>query len=336
MRIYEKNPNVFITGLRKIGLDPTMPPSLSFQRLTDKQKQDIVAAAAYSKGVKEHGDKSYQVSNPNPLTQNKLQEAYNPFPMNEEQEAVLKNYAEATGIAFENLLNMVAEAKAKKKAEKLAKKDYDDDGKLESPEDEYKGSVDKAIKNAISETERKTSVKDLFKALDAEKFSKEQIDDIDFLAGKIDDIMNKMFNDVADNPKELAIKYQNKKSNISEDTDLGHQDDEPYFIKTELYQIAKQAIELYKMLNALDNMGEIDFPHWWQAKIVLAKSYLQGAKDYLDSSLAVGDEELEEAGIRVSDKLGGNQYFRSAGDADAVITAAKKAGVTLTKTNIPE
>ena len=64
----------------------------------------------------------------------------------------------------------------------------------------------------MSETERKTSVKDLFKALDAEKFNKEEINDIDFLAGKIDDIMNKMFNDVADNPKELAIKYQ-KQSN---------------------------------------------------------------------------------------------------------------------------
>jgi hypothetical protein len=47
-------------------------------------------------------------------------------------------------------------------------------------------------------------------------------------------------------------------------------------------------------------MGEIDFPHWWQAKIVLAKNYLQGSKDYLDSALAIGneegeDEEIEEA-----------------------------------------
>jgi hypothetical protein len=228
MRIYEKNPNVFITGLRKIGLDPTMPPSLSFKKLTDKQKQDIVATAAYSKGVKEHGDKSYQVSNPNPLTQNKLQETYNPFPMNEEQEAVLRNYAESTGIAFENLLNMVAEAKAKKKA----KTDYDKDGELESPEEEYKGSVDKAIKQATNE-----------------------------------------------------------------DLDLGHQDNEPRMIKGELYQIAKQATELYKMIDAVDNMGEVDFPHWWQAKIVLAKNYLQGAKDYLDSALAVGNEEgeMEEA-----------------------------------------
>jgi hypothetical protein len=243
------------------------------------------------KGLDEHGQYAGKVADVNPRTQGKLKESYNPFPMNEEQEAVLRNYAEATGIAFENLLNMVAEAKAKKKA----KKDYDGDGKIESSEDEYKGSRDKAIKNAISEIERRTSIKDLFKALDAKEFSKEQINDTDFLEGEIDDIMDKMFNDVADNPKELAKKYQDKKSTTNEDLDLGHQDNEPHMIKGELYQIAKQATELYKMINAVDNMGEVDFPHWWQAKVVLAKNYLTGAKDYLDSALAVGNEEMEEA-----------------------------------------
>jgi hypothetical protein len=274
MALYKNNSKAFSAEFKKIGLDPSMPPSLAFNKLTDKQKKEVYSNvavnAASSKGLKE---------------------SYNPFPMNEEQEAVLRNYAEATGIAFENLLNMVAEAKAKKKA----KKDYDGDGKIESSEEEYKGSRDKAIKNAISEIERRTSIKDLFKALDAKEFSKEEISDIDFLAGEIDDIMDKMFNDVADNPKELAKRYQDKKNNISEDLDLGHQDNEPHMIKGELYQIAKQATELYKMINAVDNMGEVDFPHWWQAKIVLAKNYLTGAKDYLDSSLAVGNEEMEEA-----------------------------------------
>jgi hypothetical protein len=247
------------------------------------------------KGLDEHGQYAGKVADVNPRTQGKLKESYNPFPMNEDQEAVLRRYAESTGIAFENLLNMVAEAKAKKKA----KKDYDGDGKIESSEEEYKGSRDKAIKNAISETERRTSIKDLFKALDAKEFNKEQINNTDFLAGEIDDIMDKMFNDVADNPKELAIKYQkqsNNSSSMNEDLDLGHQDNEPRMIKSELYTIAKQATELYKMVNSVDNMGEVDFPHWWQAKIVLAKNYLTGAKDYLDSALAIGneDDELDE------------------------------------------
>ena len=279
-----------------------------------------------------------------------LKESYTPFPMTEDQEAVIRKYAESTGIAFENLLNMVAEAKAKKKA-KPDFLDLDKDGDKE--ESMKKAAQDKEIKehgkdydrvsdvnadsSPISELGRRTSVNDLFKALDDEKFSKEQINDTDFLVDRIDDIMDKIFHDVADNPKELAIRYQNKKNTISEDLDLGHQDNEPRMIKGELYQIAKQATELYKMIDAVDNMGEVDFPHWWQAKIVLAKNYLEGAKDYLDSSLAVGnEEELEEAGIRVSDKSGGNQYFRSDTEANAAINAAKKVGVTLTKTNIPE
>ena len=180
------------------------------------------------KGLDEHGQYAGKVADVNPRTQGKLKEGYTPFPMTEDQEAVIRKYAESTGIAFENLLNMIAEAKAKKKAKKLADTDYDEDGELESSEDEYKGSRDKAIKQATNE-----------------------------------------------------------------DLDLGHQDNEPRMIKGELYQIAKQATELYKMINALDNMGEIDFPHWWQAKIVLAKNYLAGSKDYLESALAVGNEEGE-------------------------------------------
>jgi hypothetical protein len=177
--------------------------------------------------IDEHGQYAGKVADVNPRTQGKLKESYNPFPMNEDQEAVIRKYAESTGIAFENLLNMVAEAKAKKKANK----DYDGDGKIESSEEEYKGSRDKAIKKATNE-----------------------------------------------------------------DIDLGHQDNEPRMIKGELYQIAKQATELYKMIDSVDNMGEVDFPHWWQAKIVLAKNYLQGSKDYLESALAIGNEEgLQEA-----------------------------------------
>ena len=55
-----------------------------------------------------------------------------------------------------NSLNPVDIEKKKRKDDDLAgapnkkaKKDYDKDGKLESPEDEYKGSKDKAIKKAM-------------------------------------------------------------------------------------------------------------------------------------------------------------------------------------------
>ena len=50
-----------------------------------------------------------------------------------------------------------------KKGKKKAKKDFDGDGKLESPEDEYKGSKDKAIKKAMKKEshERVTALRGL-------------------------------------------------------------------------------------------------------------------------------------------------------------------------------
>ena len=68
----------------------------------------------------------------------------------------------------------------------------------------------------------------------------------------------------------------------SEDLDVGHQDNEPAMLKSDVYRIAKMAAMLYKQLNNYDNMGEVDFPHWWQAKIIKAYDYLQAAYGYLD------------------------------------------------------
>jgi hypothetical protein len=73
------------------------------------------------------------------------------------------------------------------------------------------------------------------------------------------------------------------KKQMREDIDVGHQDDEPGMLKSDVYRIAKMAAMLYKQLNKYDNMGEeVDFPYWWQAKIIKAYDYLQGAYGYLD------------------------------------------------------
>jgi len=72
---------------------------------------------------------------------------------------------------------------------------------------------------------------------------------------------------------------------ISEDMDLGHEDNEPHMLKADLYRIGKYAMELYKMVDQFDNGQEVDFPHWWQAKIIEAKSMLVSAKHYLDFEL---------------------------------------------------
>jgi len=73
-----------------------------------------------------------------------------------------------------------------------------------------------------------------------------------------------------------------KKSMQKEDLDLGHQDNEPHMLKADLYRIGKYAMELYKIVDQFEGMGEVDFPHWWQSKVIKAKEMLVSAKHYLD------------------------------------------------------
>ena len=71
---------------------------------------------------------------------------------------------------------------------------------------------------------------------------------------------------------------------IDEDTDVGHQDDEPSMLKNTAYESATYAAKLYKKLAKYDQHdGEVDFPNWWQSKLILAKDYLSKAFHYLDS-----------------------------------------------------
>ncbi len=49
--------------------------------------------------------------------------------------------------------------------------------------------------------------------------------------------------------------------------------------------------KLMDKLDAYDDMeGEVDFPNWWQAKLIVSKEYLQKAYHYLDS-----EEKTEES-----------------------------------------
>ena len=76
-----------------------------------------------------------------------------------------------------------------------------------------------------------------------------------------------------------------KSQDINEDIDLGHQDNEPGMLKGDLYKIGKYSMELYQMMDDLEGQGEVDFPHWWQSKIITAKNMISGAKHYLDFEL---------------------------------------------------
>ena len=73
---------------------------------------------------------------------------------------------------------------------------------------------------------------------------------------------------------------------MQEDMDLGHQDNEPGMLKGDLYKIGKYSMELYQMMDDLEDIdGEVDLPHWWQSKVTTAKNMISGAKHYLEFEL---------------------------------------------------
>jgi hypothetical protein len=92
------------------------------------------------------------------------------------------------------------------------------------------------------------------------------------------------------------------KASMEEDLDVGHQDNEPQMLKSDLYRIAKYAGELYKMLDKYDQGGEVDFPHWWQGKVIKARDLMVSAKHYLD-----GEEKVAQ----IDSMLGEDQSYVS-------------------------
>ena len=104
----------------------------------------------------------------------------------------------------------------------------------------------------------------------------------------IDAIANLKFDDDT-TPTDYMQRRKAEKDYIDEDLDVGHQDNEPHMLKKDLYRIAKYASELYKMVDKYDQGGEVDFPHWWQSKVIKAKDMMISAKHYLD-----GEEKIDQ------------------------------------------
>ena len=105
------------------------------------------------------------------------------------------------------------------------------------------------------------------------------------------------------------------------DLDVGHQDDEPHMLKKDLYDVITYASKLYKALDKYDNAkGEVDFPHWWQKKVTLAREYMSSAQHYLEGEekqpaidqLALESVGIVKEGTELYDK-GGMQIKRFAG-----------------------
>lgn len=74
-----------------------------------------------------------------------------------------------------------------------------------------------------------------------------------------------------------------EETQVGEDLDVGHQDDEPEMLKRYVYDTAVYAAKLYKLLNKYDQLeGEVDFPNWWQEKVMRARQDISKAQHYLE------------------------------------------------------
>ena len=194
------------------------------------------------------------------------------------------------------------------------KADLNKDGKLSDYEKKRGAAIEKSMANELDATEKAASDKigrgeeftDDDAAAVADKMPKigkdkefKLMDEGFYGPGSVESVANALgYSDVyeffEDNPgvtdaildwAEMVPEFREKLQNadLMEDLDLGHQDDEPHMLKADLYRIGKYAMELYQMVDRFEEGSEeVDFPHWWQAKVIKAKDMLVSAKHYLD------------------------------------------------------
>jgi len=204
------------------------------------------------------------------------------------------------GFINENNLGAYSKLEAKKR-------DVDGDGDIDS--DDYMAAKDAAIKKAMNKNEN------INEATDAEV-----INILSDMLLKLSDGNTTARQAAFEIAKEQGVSfnlivqtYQKKGGNLQdidfetlkEDLDVGHQDDEPNMLKKTLYRSAKMASMLYKELDKFDKFPtEVDFPNWWQAKIIKANDYLNAAFDYLDGEQQTAKmDAMNEGKIKLGDLL---------------------------------
>lgn len=68
-----------------------------------------------------------------------------------------------------------------------------------------------------------------------------------------------------------------------ENISVGHVDDEPGMLKQYAFDTAEYAVKLYKLLRHYEQMeDQVDFPNWWQQKVMMAREYMSKATHYLE------------------------------------------------------
>lgn len=139
---------------------------------------------------------------------------------------------------------------------------------------------------------------------------------IEMLQNKRAEIMRDMEQEAEPEGGKVADKYGrmlNKIDNaieklggnpMSEDLDIGHEDNEPQMLKAELARAGQMVQMLYRAVDKYDGQGEVDFPQWWQKKIIQANAMLDSAFDYIDGKEKVAqiDAVIDMVGEVTTDK----------------------------------
>jgi len=215
-----------------------------------------------------------------------------------------KNKQEAMNL--ENLKGMIEAALANPD-----KADLNKDGKLSGYEEKRGAAIEKAMVKEVEQDAIDIVTLDVPLFIRMLEYAKEEASDdmvLHDIATKTI-ALSKQRGILSMEDYEALIPESQPKDQLAEDLDVGHQDDEPNMLKSDLYRIAKYAMGLYKMVDKYDDIpGEVDFPHWWQSKIIKAKDYMVAAKHYLD-----GEEKVAQIDA-VMDTVNEEKPLLSIGD----------------------
>jgi len=206
----------------------------------------------------------------------------------DQQNAIFEKYAQATGIPIENLRSMVRDAKEKKN------ESVNEDLDQHYTEDDIEPYSDGSNYTDITDIENLT--REQLAVL------RQIVQDWGLTEYDLEDPAV-----LSDVEEELSIRMQtvnstdqsviNPSEPMNEDCDgCGREiedENEPHELHILLSQLSDDAMGLSQELKALEAGGVDNLPQWLQAKIIIAKSYIHGVKEYLEGEMG-NDDELEE------------------------------------------
>ena len=279
---------------KKVGKNKNVSPSGKV--FTDKQVKLYYATDGFKdmdEDISEELDSEEQIDEAlKPEVSAKAKEIFKTM-IGDRRDKLMKRYgANAEKVAYGRAI-----AQAKKQLEKPEE---------EMKDEKLKEMVKAALMNPIKEKKGKDldgdgdiDSQDYLKARDIAIKKQMQKESSNVNEG-YDAVANKHYganyDELSPQEQEWVRNKIDKERGVMEDLDVGHTDNEPHMLKKDLYRIGKYAMGLYKMMDDFDHRGEVDFPHWWQSKIIKAKDMMTSAKHYLDGELSVAkiDKAIHE------------------------------------------